>query len=115
MEPYYPVIEAKMRGVFEPRGFEIVRYNHMRGKSPATFSVVTAKDMIEAVKAIDGPDIEAIVQCGDSEVRFLLSAGFASGLQNLSLTAINRLLVSLCPRSSCRVCQRMKRTSRAGH
>ena len=64
MEPYYPVIEAKMRGVFEPRGFEIVRYNHMRGKSPATFSVVTAKDMIEALKAVDGPDIEAIVQFG---------------------------------------------------
>ena len=64
MEPYYPVIEAKMRGVFEPRGFEIVRYNHMRGKSPASFSVVTAKDMIDGLKAIDGPDIEAIVQFG---------------------------------------------------
>ena len=36
----------------------------MRGKSPATYSVLTAQDMIKAIKAIDGPDIEAIVQFG---------------------------------------------------
>ena len=45
-------------------GYEIVRYNHMRGKSPTTYSVVTAQDMINAIKPIDGPDVEAIVQFG---------------------------------------------------
>jgi len=64
MEPYFPSIEPKMVGVFGAKGYDIVRYNHMRGKSPTSYSVVTAKDMIAAIKAIDGPDIEAIVQFG---------------------------------------------------
>ena len=64
MEPYYPSIESRMRGVLGPHGYEIVRFNHMRGKSPASYSNLTARDMIEAMKAIDGPDIEAIVQFG---------------------------------------------------
>src|SRR5262249_49527413 len=64
MEPYFPSIEPKMVGVFGAAGYEIVRYNHMRGKSPSTYSMLTARDMIAAIKAIDGPDIEAIVQFG---------------------------------------------------
>lgn len=64
MEPYFPSIEPKMIGVFGAKGYEIVRYNHMRGKSPASYSVVTAQDMINAIKSIDGPEVEAIVQFG---------------------------------------------------
>ena len=64
MEPYYPSIEPKMEGIFGAKGFEIVRYNHMRGKSPATYSMVTAQDTIAAIRSIDGPDVEAIVQFG---------------------------------------------------
>jgi maleate isomerase len=36
----------------------------MRGKSPASYSILTAEDMIKAIKSIDGDDIEAIVQFG---------------------------------------------------
>lgn len=64
MEPYYPSIEPRMKGVLGPHGYEIVRFNHMRGKNPTSYSVLTARDMIQAIKAIDGPDIEAIVQFG---------------------------------------------------
>jgi maleate isomerase len=64
MEPYYPSIEPRMRGVLGPHGYDIVRFNHMRGKSPASYSILTARDMIEAMRSIDGPDIEAIVQFG---------------------------------------------------
>lgn len=64
MEPYYPSIEPKMESIFGAKGFEIVRYNHMRGKSPASYSIVTAQDMIAAIRSIDGPDVEAIVQFG---------------------------------------------------
>jgi maleate isomerase len=64
MEPYYPSIEPKMEGIFGAKDFEIVRYSHMRGKSPATYSMVTAQDMISAIRSIDGPDVEAIVQFG---------------------------------------------------
>jgi maleate isomerase len=64
LEPYYPSIEPRMRGVLGPHGYDIVRFNHMRGKSPASYSILSARDMIEAIKAVDGPDIEAIVQFG---------------------------------------------------
>jgi maleate isomerase len=64
MEPYYPPIEPRLRGVLGPHGYEIVRFNHMRGKNPTAYSVLTARDMIQAIKSIDGPDIEAIVQFG---------------------------------------------------
>ena len=35
-----------------------------RGKSPASYSVLSAQDMIKAIHSIDGPDIEAIVAFG---------------------------------------------------
>jgi len=50
MEPYYPSIEPRMRGVLGPHGYDIVRFNHMRGKSPASYSILTARDMIEAMR-----------------------------------------------------------------
>src|SRR5215472_10316474 len=42
----------------------IVRFCHMRGKSPASYSVLSAQDMIKAIRSIDGPDVEAIVAFG---------------------------------------------------
>jgi maleate isomerase len=50
--------------VLGPHGYEVVRFNHMRGKNPTSYSVLTAQDMIQAMKSIDGPDVEAIVQFG---------------------------------------------------
>ena len=64
MEPYYPCIEPRLQGVLGAHGYEVVRFCHMRGKSPASYSVLTAKDMISAVKSIDGNDAEALVAFG---------------------------------------------------
>ncbi len=64
MEPYYPCIEPRLKGVLGAHGYEIVRFCHMRGKSPASYSVLTAKDMIDAAKSIDGDDVEALVAFG---------------------------------------------------
>ncbi len=64
LEPYYPIIEDKMRGVFGAHGYDVVRYNHLRGKSASTYSMVGAEDMVEAFRAVDAPDVEAIVQFG---------------------------------------------------
>lgn len=64
MEPYYPSIEHRLQGVLGAFGYEIVRFNHMRGSNPAHYSILTAQDMIRGMRAIDGDDIEAIVQFG---------------------------------------------------
>ena len=36
----------------------------MRGKSPATYSHVDEREMIEAIKSIDTPEVECLVQFG---------------------------------------------------
>ena len=64
MEPYWPCIEPRLGAVMAAHGYEVVRYCHMRGKSPASYSVLTAQDMIKAAKSIDGPEVEAIVAFG---------------------------------------------------
>ncbi len=64
MEPYYPVIEPRLNGFLGEYGYEIVRFLHMRGKKPESYSVLRAQDMIAALREIDGDDIEAIVQFG---------------------------------------------------
>lgn len=64
MEPYYPVIEPRLKGILGEHGYEIVRFLHMRGKRPEAYSVLRAQDMIAALREIDGDDVEAIVQFG---------------------------------------------------
>src|SRR5262245_40056770 len=64
MEPYYPCIEPRLNGVLGAHGYEIVRFCHMSGESPASYSVLSAKDMINAVKSIDGDAVEAVVAFG---------------------------------------------------
>ena len=64
IEPYFPSIEPRLSGVFQELGYEIIRYRHLRGKSPVLYTHVSARDMIDALKEIDGDDVEAIVQFG---------------------------------------------------
>src|SRR4029079_14450843 len=64
MEPYYPCIEPRLNAVLGHHGYEIIRFCHMRGKSPASYSVLTAQDMIKAIRSIDGREVEPIVAFG---------------------------------------------------
>ena len=64
VEPYYPVIQPRMQSYFAECGFEIVRFNHMQGPQLTEYTRVTAKDMIAALRGIDGPEVEALVQFG---------------------------------------------------
>src|SRR4051794_18607668 len=45
-------------------GYQIVRFAHRRGKSPASCEGLSAQNMIKAIRSIDGPDGEAIVAFG---------------------------------------------------
>jgi len=64
MEPYFPSIEPRLGGIMDELGYEIVKYRHMRGASPATYSHLTDQDMIEAIRSIDDPEVECLVQFG---------------------------------------------------
>ncbi len=64
MEPYFPSIEPRMESMFAEMGYEIVKYRHMRGASPATYSHVSDRDMIQAIREIDDSEVECLVQFG---------------------------------------------------
>jgi len=64
VEPYYPVIQPRMQSFFREHGYEVVRFNHMKGPQLTEYTRVTAADMIAALRSIDGPDVEALIQFG---------------------------------------------------
>lgn len=64
VEPHYPVIQPRMQSYFAECGFEIVRFNRMQGPQLTEYTRVTAKDMIAALRSIDGPEVEALIQFG---------------------------------------------------
>ena len=64
VEPYYPVIQPRMQSFFGEHGYEVVRFNHMKGPQLTEYTRITAADMIQALRSIDGPDVEALIQFG---------------------------------------------------
>jgi maleate isomerase len=64
VEPYYPVIQSRMQSFFGEHGYEVVRFNHMKGPQLTEYTRISAADMIAALKSIDSPDVEALVQFG---------------------------------------------------
>ena len=47
-----------MEGIFGELGYEIVKYNHLQGKSPATYCHLTDEEIVNAFKEIDDPSVE---------------------------------------------------------
>jgi maleate isomerase len=64
VEPYYPVIQPRMQSFFGEHGYEVVRFNHMKGPQLTEYTRITAADMIAALRSIDGPEVEALIQFG---------------------------------------------------
>ena len=64
VEPYFPIIQPRIESFFAEHGYEVVRFNHMQGPAISAFTRTSAADMIAALRKIDGPDVEALVQFG---------------------------------------------------
>jgi maleate isomerase len=64
VEPYFPIIQPRIEAFFAEFGYEIVRFNHMRGRQFTHYTHVTARSMIESLRSIDSPDVEALVPFG---------------------------------------------------
>jgi maleate isomerase len=64
VEPYYPVIQPRMQSFFGEHGYEVVRFNHMKGPQLTEYTRISAADMIAALHSIDSPDVEALIQFG---------------------------------------------------
>jgi maleate isomerase len=62
--PYFPVAEKHLRTYVQEIGYEAVRMEHLCCKSPVLIAHTTEKQLRDAMRAVDGDDVEAIVQFG---------------------------------------------------
>lgn len=76
LSPYFPVANAQVRRFFEESGFEVVRNLCLRCASPVLIAHATDAQCRDAIRALDGDDIDAIVQVGTnlSMVRMAMAA-----------------------------------------
>jgi maleate isomerase len=64
LTPYFPTAERHLRDYFAEIGREIARMCHLERPSPVEIGRTPLADLREAVAALDGPDVAAIVQFG---------------------------------------------------
>ncbi|VCU69862.1 Maleate isomerase [Pigmentiphaga humi] len=64
LSPYFPVANAEVRRFFEDCGFTVVRDVCLRRPSPVQIAHTTDRMCRDAIRELDGDDVEAIVQVG---------------------------------------------------
>ena len=62
--PYLDLGDDPVSRFFNDRGYEIVKIHGLGGKSPSRISNITIEQFKHAVKTVDHPDVEVIVQVG---------------------------------------------------
>lgn len=76
LSPYYPVSNAQVRQYFTDEGFEVMRDIPLRATSWTGIAEITTAQLRDTVKALDGADVDAILQVGTncSMVKFAAAA-----------------------------------------
>lgn len=62
--PYFDVAHKHLKQFVEEIGFELVRAKHLAYKGPVLIAHATGKEIRDALRTVDGDDIEAIIQFG---------------------------------------------------
>lgn len=86
--PYMPVADEHVRRFFGDCGFEVVRLIGLKCASPVLIAHVGETELRDAIRAVDGPDVEAIVQVGTNLAAARL-AGAAETMLDKPILAIN--------------------------
>lgn len=81
VSPYFPVANDQVRRFYQDCGFTVVRDICLRRPSPVQIAHTTDQMCRDALKQLDGDDIDAIVQVGTnlSMVRFAAAAEWVLG------------------------------------
>ena len=81
VSPYFPVANDQVRRFYQDCGFTVVRDICLRRPSPVQIAHTTDEMCRDALKQLDGDDIDAIVQVGTnlSMVRFAAAAEWVLG------------------------------------
>jgi maleate isomerase len=86
--PYMPVADEQVRRFFTDCGFEVVRLDGLKCASPVLIAHVSEETLRDAIRRVDGPDVEAIVQVGTNLAMARLAATAEFWLQK-PVIAIN--------------------------
>ena len=62
--PYPPIGDDNVRQFFSEIGFEVKHIAGLNRPSATAIAETSIKDVVDAVKAVDGDDVDAIIQCG---------------------------------------------------
>ncbi len=89
LSPYWPVMNAEVARYFGDMGYSVVRDIALQCRSWTGIAEVTPRQCVEAIKTIDGDDVDAIVQVGTnlSMVKLAVMAEMWLGKPVLAINA----------------------------
>jgi maleate isomerase len=64
LSPYWPVMNEAVRGYFQDMGYTVVRDIALQCRSWTGIAETTPRQCVDAIKRLDGDDVDAIVQVG---------------------------------------------------
>ncbi|MBL8384482.1 MAG: hypothetical protein JNM90_15490 [Burkholderiales bacterium] len=74
LSPYFPVANAQVRRFYEDCGFTVVRDVCLRRPSPVLIAHATDAQCRQAIRELDGDDVDAIIQVGTNLSMIRLAA-----------------------------------------
>ncbi|MFT5447361.1 MAG: maleate isomerase [Gammaproteobacteria bacterium] len=92
LTPYQPVMREQIVRYFEDVGFNVVRYTDLLCPSATAIAQVGEERLRRELLALDGPDVEAIVQCG-TNLSMVRLAQEAEGWLGKPVIAINAAIL----------------------
>jgi maleate isomerase len=86
--PYQPVADVQVSQYFTDAGFDVVNVTGLRCRTATAIAEVTPEEIGRTVRAIDGPDVDAIVQVG-TNLSFVSQADALEGYLDKPVIPIN--------------------------
>jgi maleate isomerase len=74
LTPYYPVGDANVQRFFEESGYQVARIKGLQCPSPVQIAHVPAATLRAAAEALDGDDVDAVIQVGTNLAMAKLAA-----------------------------------------
>jgi len=92
LTPYQPIMREQIVRYFEESGFPVTRYVDLQCPSATAIAAVTPERLRDVLRALDGPDVDAIVQVG-TNLSMVRLAAEAEGWLGKPVIAINAAIV----------------------
>lgn len=92
LTPYQPVMREQIVRYFEDCGFTVVRYKDLGCASATAIAQVTESELETVINELNGPDVDAVVQCGTNLSMVRLAANAEVALKK-PIIAINTAIV----------------------